>query len=208
MGKERSWICDGVPRDGKVYPEAGFPHEPSVNYGPDCVVCGLPKEAVVWSAATTTLRPWPIAAGIAVPLIGIGFVLFGWRIDLSLLRDPPLVLPPSQPSEIGSHDSSTADTDIEAAEMSPMSSSLDQDSDSDLQRIVFYFLGMVPPTVGVILGFFLSRRASREADKEIQRYLQYDYQSIKTENYSLKQEMHQKDEQIRQLMASRSPQDD
>lgn len=82
------------------------------------------------------------------------------------------------------------------------------DQSSNLHNIYLYLLGIIPPTVGVILGYFLSRKASQEADREIQRYLHYDHQSIKAENYSLKQEIHQKDEQIRQLMASRSPQDD
>ena len=42
-----SWFCDGIPKDGKQYPNAPEGgHEPYENYGPDCVICGLPKEAM------------------------------------------------------------------------------------------------------------------------------------------------------------------
>ena len=42
-----SWFCDGIPKDGKQYPNApDGGHEPYENYGPDCVICGLPKEAM------------------------------------------------------------------------------------------------------------------------------------------------------------------
>lgn len=40
-----SWTCDGVPKDGKQYPGVS-PHTPQVNTGPDCIICGLPKEAM------------------------------------------------------------------------------------------------------------------------------------------------------------------
>lgn len=40
-----SWTCDGVPKDGKQY--AGVaPHAPHQNTGPDCIICGLPQEAM------------------------------------------------------------------------------------------------------------------------------------------------------------------
>ena len=37
-----SWICDGIPKDGKEYPGLGGAHEPRENYSFDCE-CGLPK---------------------------------------------------------------------------------------------------------------------------------------------------------------------
>ncbi|ACB50387.1 unknown [Crocosphaera subtropica ATCC 51142] len=40
-----SWTCDGVPKDGKQYPGVS-PHTPQTNTGPDCIICGLPKEAM------------------------------------------------------------------------------------------------------------------------------------------------------------------
>lgn len=40
-----SWTCDGVPKDGKQYPGVS-PHTPQDNTGPDCIICGLPREAM------------------------------------------------------------------------------------------------------------------------------------------------------------------
>lgn len=42
-----SWICDGVPKDGKDYPEFSDPHEPISNDLPNCEYCGLPQEAMI-----------------------------------------------------------------------------------------------------------------------------------------------------------------
>lgn len=44
----RSWICDGVPKNAKQYPNQNPPgkHEPYENYGLDCVICSLPQEAM------------------------------------------------------------------------------------------------------------------------------------------------------------------
>lgn len=41
-----SWICDGVPKDGKDYSDLGGKHEPISNDFPDCQYCGLPQEAM------------------------------------------------------------------------------------------------------------------------------------------------------------------
>ncbi len=51
---QRTWTCNGEPKDGKQYPNCSGFHEPYENYGPDCVVCGLPKEAM-----TLQNRPKP-----------------------------------------------------------------------------------------------------------------------------------------------------
>ncbi len=40
-----SWTCDGVPKDGKQYPGVSS-HTPQTNTGPDCIICGLPREAM------------------------------------------------------------------------------------------------------------------------------------------------------------------
>jgi ABC-type branched-subunit amino acid transport system substrate-binding protein len=50
-----SWICDGVPKDGKTYPNA-MAHEPYENTGPDCIVCGLPQEAMAVGAKKAKAR--------------------------------------------------------------------------------------------------------------------------------------------------------
>ena len=40
-----SWTCDGIPQDGKEYPDLGGAHEPYENYSHDCDICGLPEES-------------------------------------------------------------------------------------------------------------------------------------------------------------------
>ncbi len=66
-----SWICDGVPKDGKSYPDVEA-HEPFENYGPDCAICGLPKEALVVKRRGPSI-PAPVMAGVAV-LLGLGLI--------------------------------------------------------------------------------------------------------------------------------------
>ena len=41
------WTCDGVPKYNPEQYNGGSPHEPYVNNGSICMMCGLPKEAVV-----------------------------------------------------------------------------------------------------------------------------------------------------------------
>lgn len=48
------WLCDGVPKDGKVYPNSEA-HEPHTNYSTDCDLCGLPRESM--EAKTRIVRP-------------------------------------------------------------------------------------------------------------------------------------------------------
>lgn len=75
MSSPRSWICDGVPKDGKEYPNSSGPHAPQENYGPDCVICGLPKEAMqpgkTKVSGNDVGKPplVPIAAAIALMLL-------------------------------------------------------------------------------------------------------------------------------------------
>ncbi len=93
------WTCDGVPKDGKQYPGA-FPHSPQDNTGPDCTICGLPKEAmqpgktvqpqqpgktkVVGSGSGTSSTSWLIPAVVAmlVLLIGGGLGVY-WLLRLN-----------------------------------------------------------------------------------------------------------------------------
>ena len=62
-----SWICDGVPKDGKSYSNTG-PHEPYENYGPDCVICGLPKNAILEKKGRRSpiASPWLKFAAIGI----------------------------------------------------------------------------------------------------------------------------------------------
>ncbi|ACK73522.1 Extracellular ligand-binding receptor [Gloeothece citriformis PCC 7424] len=109
-----SWICDGVPKDGKDYPQA-IPggHTPYENHGPDCNICGLPQEAMsggkgggfgggggktqttVVSAPTTIARKkqsqWLIPAiGVAsvLILVGGGFGLYKVLFSQSENNEP------------------------------------------------------------------------------------------------------------------------
>ena len=88
-----SWICDGTPKNGQSYPNASGAHPPYENVGPDCVVCGLPREAM--SAGTTTgtsggkfpvglVALLIVAAGLVA---GIGY--FGYRLVIGNGTTPP-----------------------------------------------------------------------------------------------------------------------
>jgi len=46
VNQQRKWLCDGVPKDGKEYQNVSGKHDPCENSGPDCVQCGLPREAM------------------------------------------------------------------------------------------------------------------------------------------------------------------
>ncbi|MGB3510528.1 MAG: ABC transporter substrate-binding protein [Microcoleaceae cyanobacterium] len=46
VSTQGKWVCDGAPKNSdREYYGAG-PHEPCENDGPDCMMCGLPKEAM------------------------------------------------------------------------------------------------------------------------------------------------------------------
>ncbi|MEA5510411.1 ABC transporter substrate-binding protein [Crocosphaera sp. UHCC 0190] len=79
-----SWTCDGVPKDGKQYPGAS-PHTPQQNTGPDCIICGLPQEAmqpgktgnkpaktVVAGSSSNGTPAWLVPVMIVVALLLIG----------------------------------------------------------------------------------------------------------------------------------------
>jgi ABC-type branched-subunit amino acid transport system substrate-binding protein len=86
-----AWTCDGVAKDGKQYPDRGGQHPEYQNDGPDCLMCGLPREAMQpgkpgKSSGGTTVsgaKPGsfplvPIIIAIAVLLVGGagGFALY------------------------------------------------------------------------------------------------------------------------------------
>ncbi|MEA5468418.1 ABC transporter substrate-binding protein [Spirulina sp. 06S082] len=79
-----SWICDGIPKDGKQYPDRGTPHEPYENKGTDCLVCGLPQESAIAATQKGGSKPpkktifsgksqssWLIPVSVAVVLLAI-----------------------------------------------------------------------------------------------------------------------------------------
>jgi len=104
-----SWKCDGVPRDGKQYPNqnpAGK-HEPYENYGADCVMCGLPKDEIVGSKKSV-VAPVAIAAmgAIILAALGGGYLLLPKACpegkqkinDVCVAITPPPTPPTSAPS--------------------------------------------------------------------------------------------------------------
>ncbi|NEP58804.1 MAG: ABC transporter substrate-binding protein [Symploca sp. SIO2G7] len=46
MAPQGSWRCDGVPRNGKQYPNSIGAHPLQDNTGSSCNICGLPREAM------------------------------------------------------------------------------------------------------------------------------------------------------------------
>ena len=44
---QTKWTCDGVPKDGRQYPDCTGPHPLCDNDSTQCPICGLPKQAVV-----------------------------------------------------------------------------------------------------------------------------------------------------------------
>lgn len=75
-----SWVCDGIPKNGKEYTGLGGAHEPHENYALDCEICGLPKES---SASKKTTSPFPVKTVIPVALVaclGVGLYIFRCQI--------------------------------------------------------------------------------------------------------------------------------
>lgn len=97
------WICDGQPKNGKSYPNCAGPHEPYENYGPDCVQCGLPQEAMQRSRGKTgtggKLPPWllpgAIAAGVIAVIGGLGWFWLRPQPDSSPVTDNSPVTTPT-----------------------------------------------------------------------------------------------------------------
>jgi phosphate transport system substrate-binding protein len=74
-----SWTCDGVPKDGQKYPNQNPQgrHEPYENFGTDCVMCRLPKEAIVGGMKSGAVPVLKIAGGLlALATLGGGYMLF------------------------------------------------------------------------------------------------------------------------------------
>ncbi|MGK7874578.1 MAG: ABC transporter substrate-binding protein [Xenococcaceae cyanobacterium] len=82
-----NWICDGVPKDSKQYPNCTGSHEPYENSGLYCIICGLPQEAMKPKPKTTVFsgssgsKPQSLMsvmiAGVALLVVaGGGFGLY------------------------------------------------------------------------------------------------------------------------------------
>lgn len=74
MNKQGKWTCDGVPKNSDIEYYGSGPHAPCENDGPDCLECGLPREAMI---PTRTLPSPPPGSAIGAtgsqksPLLGI-----------------------------------------------------------------------------------------------------------------------------------------
>lgn len=84
-----SWKCDGVPKNGKSYPNASGAHPPYENFGPDCNICGLPREAMnpasgnsANGAGKSKLPLVAAALGVVLLLAG-GISFLGYRIFIA-----------------------------------------------------------------------------------------------------------------------------
>ncbi|MDJ0844574.1 ABC transporter substrate-binding protein [Crocosphaera sp.] len=108
-----SWTCDGVPKDGKQYPGVS-PHSPQTNTGPDCIICGLPREAmepgkggtpkpgktVVAGTSGSGKPSWliPVIIAIIVLILGGGVAVFLLLKPQDQAIEPSPSLSPSEPA--------------------------------------------------------------------------------------------------------------
>lgn len=92
MSLPENWTCDGIPKDGKSYPDHSGPHPVHQNNSLDCEICGLPKEAMQ-----------PPKAGPQFPLllkvsIGVGIMVILALATIAAVRNLPSLLGSSEPS--------------------------------------------------------------------------------------------------------------
>jgi ABC-type branched-subunit amino acid transport system substrate-binding protein len=77
MSSLQPWTCDGTPKNGKDYPNCSGAHEPYENYGSDCAICGLPKEAMMTSIDNGRSNPNLVKIGvIAGAILVLGGLVF------------------------------------------------------------------------------------------------------------------------------------
>ena len=80
MASSESWMCDGIPKNGKEYPGLGGAHGPYENDSPYCGDCGLPREssiALSESSIQDSKPFWSITTLILLALTGIIAVASG-----------------------------------------------------------------------------------------------------------------------------------
>ena len=113
MNPQGKWVCDGVPKNNDQQYASNQPHTPQENHGPDCLVCGLPKEAMIIGGKTQQVQkispsqrtviskpstPLPIAilVGILIALAaGFGLYTFLQRGDKPALSSSEVTESPS-----------------------------------------------------------------------------------------------------------------
>jgi phosphate transport system substrate-binding protein len=103
------WICDGVPKDGKQYSNQNpqGKHDPYENFGSDCVICGLPKDAMGGNAkAPIKLIASLITTLFVLGLGAVGFTLFkpvfqSCSAGQQKVGDTCVAVTPSAPAAVG-----------------------------------------------------------------------------------------------------------
>lgn len=68
--EQKTWICDGVPKDGRDYSPAGGEHKEYNNIGKFCEICSLPEQAQQQRSGPKG-KPWVKVAVIAVGVIAL-----------------------------------------------------------------------------------------------------------------------------------------
>ncbi|MEM7590054.1 MAG: PstS family phosphate ABC transporter substrate-binding protein [Cyanobacteria bacterium P01_A01_bin.83] len=81
MSSKKKWICDGEPKNPHYQgSNLGKKHESRPVYGDECIVCGLPKEAVVVDSTTTeknnSSKPGWLLLLICLILASLGFAAY------------------------------------------------------------------------------------------------------------------------------------
>ncbi len=76
----QSWLCDGNPKDGKDYPNCTGAHEPYENFGSDCAVCGLPKEAMEKGKPTSSTSAADNSQLVKIGVIAAAILVLGGLI--------------------------------------------------------------------------------------------------------------------------------
>jgi len=74
VNKQGKWTCDGVPKNSDQEYNGGGEHPPYENDGTDCLMCGLPREAMIPTKTLPSPAPGATIGGVRSqksPLLGI-----------------------------------------------------------------------------------------------------------------------------------------
>ncbi|NER27458.1 MAG: hypothetical protein F6J89_07445 [Symploca sp. SIO1C4] len=111
------WICNGIPKDNKPHPEqhTSGEHEPYENFGSDCVICGLSKEAIVGGSKVPIKIIAAATTGVVVVaiLLWILYKIFNSDSPSQDLVNDNLVTPNPSPT------SATTSTSNSSVSISP-----------------------------------------------------------------------------------------
>jgi len=100
MAQKKGWICDGIPKDGKEYPDFGGYHTPYENDTSDCEECGLPQESSIpsdRSGITKTAIVATLAVIIAIAGGSTLYAVMGNKCEPGLEKNSGQCIDPFQP---------------------------------------------------------------------------------------------------------------